>query len=204
MIPTLVVVVLLLSIVAWYFSAHQVTKRRLRKFPIRTLAEGCGGKSRVTGSIDEVGLHLSTPFSGRRCAWYRVTVLEKRGKNSWAEVAREERSSDFMLTDATGTARVVMMRPRVASVADYGERSGIFTDATPVEEGFLSRHGYNSVGFFGFNRTLRYLECALAAGEVVTVLGHIRKSNDGSAPYEIVACDDEPLTLSDDAAVVRG
>ena len=200
----------------WYFSADMRIKRALRQVPATPIGRvRPGERVRVTGTIVEEGLRLRAPFSDRPCAWYRVKVEEyrKSGKSGhWRTLVEEEKHTDFLLGDPTGMAYVRMVAPRVAGLQDVRSRSGTFDDATHVEAGFLSRHGMNSTGLFGFNRTLRYSEAVFELGEDVTVLGRVA-SDDGRSPtfsgkgLSAGAVVLEPdaelgLLLTDDAATV--
>jgi hypothetical protein len=202
----LVVLVLGFLALAWYFNADAVTRRRLRAAPLTTTADvRHGALIRVTGTVQPGEGLLEGPFSRTSCAWWHAVVEEyhQSGKSGhWHTVITEEQSVDFVLRDSAGEAIVRMAGAKVASLPNARSRSGTFDDATPVEEGFLRRHGRESTGLLGFNRSLRYTERALEVGETVTVLGRARQEQIGGRKRLVLVADGENgILLSDDARV---
>jgi E3 ubiquitin ligase len=139
------------------------------------------------------------PFSGRVCAVYEVEVHERRGKH-WRLVARERFAKDFWVEDESGRALVQAPVSQLRVVSDTHHRSGVWTDATPALEQFLVRIGQTSKGFF-LNRTLRYREGVMEAGERVAVCGYARREGDGRVV--IKERPPTPLIVSDDPAVLE-
>jgi hypothetical protein len=157
-----------------YFSRDARIKRAIRN---ATLATTQGFQDRTIGKIHGTLRYLDeplkAPLSGRLCAYYEVLVEEYRsnGKSgSWHEIICERQSQDFLVEDETGMARVTMQGAEVAVVKDSHRASGTFKAATPDLEAFLARHGRSSKGWL-FNKSLRYKEGVLAAGELVAVCG---------------------------------
>lgn len=170
--------VLLAVLLSGQFSADARTKRALAGVPLESIGKVQeGAVVRVKGRIRPVADMIEAPLTGRYCVHY-VAVVEERhkGKNStyWSEVTREEKGVDFEVQDVTGEIQVRSRGLQVAITLDQHTKSGSFDDATPVEQNFLARMNEASTGLLGFNRTLRYTEGALEAGEEITVLGQAR------------------------------
>lgn len=187
-----------------FFNPSAVLKRKLRKVPVSHIGSlSVGAQARITGTIAPDNLSLSSPFMKKQCAWYRTTVDEyhSHGKSgSWRQIIKEERFTDFVMSDVTGRCRVQMLNPSVASTPDMQSRSGTFDDASVAEDAFLQRHGLSSVGLLGMNRRLRYREQVLEVGESVTVLGRAAAHQVG-----VITLGPDPelgLLLSDDPSTL--
>lgn len=173
-----VAVVLLVALLSSVFSADARTKRALAEAPLESIGKVQeGAVVRVKGRVRPVADMIQAPLTGRYCVHY-VAVVEERhkGKNStyWSEVAREVKGVDFEVQDVTGEIHVQSQGLQAAITLDKHTKSGSFDDATEAEQKFLARMNESSTGLLGFNRTLRYTEGALEAGEEITVLGQAR------------------------------
>lgn len=160
---------------------------------------------RIEGRLLGTGLTLTSPLSGRSCAWYAAYVDEYAGgipSENWRPLVHEERCVVFVVDDGTAVARVQCVAPRVAAPIDHDTRSCRHDDAEPVELALLSRHGLRATGWFGLNRHLRYQEAALEAGTTVVIIRRVRAASDHAAPYEILPPNGGPMLIftSADAA----
>lgn len=192
---------------AYWMSADARVRRELRHARRVALADVKDGELvRVTGRVRALESGLRAPLSGRRCVYYLATaepVHDRRGSFDWGEV-REERYVDFLVEDASGSARVSMRAPRVAIVRDLHTRSGTFDDANEAEEAFLRRYGAKSTSELGLNRDLRYYEGALEVGEEVTVLGRAHVAvREGLRVVTLEAPAGGSVLVSDDPRVVQ-
>ncbi len=208
----------------WYFSEHQQRLRELRGVDVTRIADAVDGELvRIMGVIAEQDDVLDAPLSGRACVHFDVSVLEWRshGKSgSFVHVFSETGSRPFVVTDASGRARIDTSHFRCAIVRDANKQSGTFNDASPEMEALLVRHGMQSTGLLGFNKSLRYEEGVLEPGERVTVLGRARWEDDPDetargAPgvgYRdsvrrrrlVIEASLEPVRASDDPRVTGG
>ena len=163
------------------FSPKARLKRALARLPRLDVARVADGAMvKVLGQIGYQGDPLVSPLSGRRCAYYEITVMERRsaGKQShWVAIIKESDSRDFLLRDGTGKALVRIAGAagarRVVLHQDAHFSSGTFNDATPEIEAYLARHAKSSTGLL-FNKSLHYAEGILEEGETVVVAGQGR------------------------------
>lgn len=198
-----------------YYSTASMIRRRLKRAPLRTTAEF---PENTVGTVQGTLRYLEdaplvAPLSGRPCAYYEVVVEESRGKSELREIIRESEGRDFLLEDAHGRARVHMHGYEVLVVEDVHLRSGLFQNATPELERFLARHRETSTGWL-FNKTLRYREGILEAGETVAVCGTGTREVDPdpraarggyreSASRLVLSASDMPLYVSDSLSALR-
>ena len=168
----------------WYMDEEQVTKRALRnarKHSIRDFPDSTQGK--VVGRLAYHQEELVAPLSGRPCAYYCITVSEYRShgnSGSYCEIINEEKGVDFVLRDGTGTALVMVAAASTALTRDHKTTSGTFDSPTPREESYLNAHGEQGKGWV-FNKSIRYVEGILEAGEQVSVYGFGSKEPDPDA-----------------------
>ncbi|MBL8718622.1 MAG: hypothetical protein JNL79_21755, partial [Myxococcales bacterium] len=138
-------------------------------------------------------------ISGRRCAYYRVVVeeqYESSGRRSWRDVLDEQDGVDFLVKDETGEALVKTTRVEAVLEKDRSKSSGFLRDATPELEAFLKKHGRSSEGLV-FNRTLRYREGVVEAGERVAVAALVRRKTAKARPI-LAAPPNGSLLISDE------
>lgn len=160
-------------IAASYFSESARLKRLLREAPrvdIKDFEDGGVGK--ISGRLEYLDEPLTSPLNGRTCALYDILVEEKpdSNKNYWRTYVHENNQVRFIVRDNTGYAIVDPSHAQIVIVKDRHSTSGTFNDPTPEEKAFLNRHGKEGQGWV-FNKTLRYKEGVLEAGEEVAVLG---------------------------------
>jgi len=150
--------------------ARQLLRRAPRRM-IDAFKEGEAAK--IVGTLSYLGEPLRTPLTGRPCACYEILVEEYSatgGMGSWEVVIREFKGQDFMLRDETGLAIVSPEGAELEITLDSQTKSGTFHEPTVRETNFLKSHGRKGKGWL-FNKTLRYREGVLEAGEFVAVLG---------------------------------
>ena len=204
----------------YFFSKTARTKRAIKRqeqVPIGEASEGV--PIRIVGSLSYAGQPLDAPLTGRPCAAWHVLVEEYKGsggarRGNWATVVEDWDSRPFIVEDGTGKAFVKAEAADLALVQDAHFRSGTFDDAHERLEAFLNDHGEASTGAV-FNRTLRYREGVLAAGETVAVMGigRLEMDPDGdqagagyrTAPQRLVVdgLEDGRLLVSDDPKTTR-
>lgn len=210
-------ILILILALSFYFGRDAVIRRALRK--ARRCDIGSAPEASFTklvGALSFAEEPLIAPLTGRRCAYYEAIVEELRGgRNSrWVRVIHEVGRRDFYLDDGTGRALVRTSGAEVVVTRDSHQRSGTFRDATPELESFLRKHGRESTGVLGFNKSLRYREGVLEEGEHVAVCGVGRRAPDPwgqpggyrEQPTMLVLEPQEkvPLYVSDDPSTTRG
>jgi hypothetical protein len=175
-----------------------------------------GKRAKVVGTLDYDGEPLTSPLTGRRCAYYHITVeenLHKSGK--WFEIIREEKRVHFAVVDASGRAVIDTGAAEIVADVCVELKSGTFDDPTAEEAQYLATHGKRGVDWF-FNKALRYREGILEAGEVVSVFGHGMLEPDPEGVGEAAGYRDlppmrvrmsgsydEPLVVSDNASTLK-
>lgn len=171
-----VVIVGTVFFISFYFSRRNRIRRQLRKLPMKPIGQFMNGDvARTEGHVVLAGNVLTAPLSKRACSFYYVEVQERRqsGKSShWHTIIKEELSGDVLLHDGTHYALVETAMINAHLMLDREFTSGTWNDASPELEAYLQQRGRSSVGWMGFNKSLRYREGVLEAGELVTVSGH--------------------------------
>ncbi|RZO62542.1 MAG: hypothetical protein EVA89_08925 [Sandaracinaceae bacterium] len=204
----------------WYFSADQKARRAMQAVPLLPAARVRDGQTaRVIGEVLP-GASVTAPLSGRPCTYWRVTVEEQRGgsKNRrWVTIVDEHEGVDFLLRDGDTKALVKTDFVQCVLEKDGKFSSGFLNDATPELDAFLRERGQSSQGLV-FNKNMRYREGVVEPGEHVCVVGAGRWERDpdeeasagtgyrdASMPTRLVlvAPEDGPLLLSDEASMLR-
>jgi hypothetical protein len=170
-----IIILLGVFVVGWFFSKKAKVKRMLKKTPAMRIGEFLGGEAgRVTGQVRFAGETLTSPLSGRKCAFYHVEVQEYRssGKSGhWYTIVNEEKAGDIIMHDGTNYCMIGKGQLKSYLHMDANYNSGTFKDATPELESYLISRGYKSTGLLGFNKSIRYKEGILEENEVFTAAG---------------------------------
>lgn len=155
------------------FSADNRARGELSSARRRAIADVSDGERvRIVGRA-VTAQTVRAPLSGRACAYWRVLVEEDSGESGWGTVIDHAEGVDFHVEDGTGRARVDTSKVKAILIRDHTRESGFGKDATPELEAFLASHGRTSAGWL-FNKTLRYREGIVEAGETVAVAGFAR------------------------------
>ena len=213
--------VLAVALIAWWVRVSILRWPRalgdlgpLRATLISRFEEGVMAK--IVGSLEYDGEPLTSPLTGRACAYYHITVEQYVDANgTWYEVIREEKRLHFAIRDVSGRALIDTGNAEVVADFCIELKSGTFDDPTPQELKYLEAHGKDGKGWF-FNKKLRYREGILEQGELVSILGFgmLEPDPDGGAsatgyrdlPPQRLRMNgtlDEPLIISDNAAPLR-
>jgi hypothetical protein len=211
----LIVVIASIAICSSYFSKNAIIVRKLKKATGKKISEFVSGEiAKVVGKVEFVGEPLIAPLSGRPCAYYNV-LIEKQvssGKSdSWKTIIEEEVAGTFVIRDGRYCAHINCDNVKSYLVEDREYHSGFGEDATEVLEKYLKDHGEESEGLFGWNKTIRYKEGVLEAGELIAVVGkgEWRNSSQEQLPdsygrvLDITSTETEAVYLSDDPETVR-
>ena len=196
-----------LGIVAyrWYFNEERRIQRRIAGLPARRIGELLDGEvARVVGRV-RAGPTLVSPLTGRRCVYYRATLLEyrSRGKSGhWHVIANESNHVDFSVVDGSDEVLVRMIDPRVSVERDSHTQSGTWDDPSELQRAFVEQHGGSTVNLLGMNRGLRYTEGVIEPDEPVTVVGHVVVIGGGVRVLEPMA--EGGLLVSDVAHLTSG
>jgi len=203
-------VIIVIFIIASFFTGKAIVRRRLKKAPLRRLADFKHGETaKIVGTVECIDEPLVAPLSWRECSWYHVHVQQRQGKSNSTLIDTEHKCR-FVLRDGNMVAYINDTYIKKYIVQDKKYHSGTFEDATARMEAFLKKHGKSSDGFLGFNRSLNYSEGVLEKGESVAVLGkgEWRDAETLGLPKEyglvlsITQPSDDPVYLSDDIGAV--
>ncbi len=162
-------------IYAIFFNRRGIVKRKMKKTSLVNISSFLENDvARTTGKIELVGEPMLSPLSGRPCGYYHIHIEKKvqNGKNSnWSNVVDEEVAGNFIIRDGRYGAVISGKKLKTYLIQDKTFRSGTFNDADERLNNYLAKKGHSSTGFFGMNKTMRYKEGILEAGEMVAVVG---------------------------------
>lgn len=169
-------VIILFVLLSNYFNKKNIILRELKKTEKKSIHRIQQNEYvKIIGTAVGGNEPLIAPFSGRKCLCYFARV-EKKGNKHWHEYIVEERFQDFFV-DNQGERAII--KPRSVHFdfrksyfeIDHEDSSGTFNDARPHLEKFLKKHGKESEGIFGFNKSLRYQEGIIEIGETIAIKG---------------------------------
>ncbi|AWH87027.1 hypothetical protein HYN59_13900 [Flavobacterium album] len=203
-------VVVIIAIIISFFTRKAIVRRKLKKAPLRSLADFKHGETaKIVGRVEFVDEPLEAPLSGRECAWYCVRIMQSHGKSSSTLIEAEDKCR-FVLRDGDKVAYINDNTIKKYIEMDKRYHSGTFEDAGPRLEAYLKKHDKKSQGFLGLNKSLHYSEGVLEKGEAVAVLGkgEWRDAESLGLPREygvvlsITTSENNPVYLSDDPDTV--
>lgn len=199
-------VVIVIIVLINSFTQKAIIKRKLRKTPSKEIKDFRNGDvAKIVGKVEFAKKPLIAPLSGRECTYYNILV-EKRVSNgkssSWKKIIKEEVSQDFIIREKDKIAIIDTQNIKSYLVPDKKFTSGAFNDATPNLESYLHKHGHESKGFLGFNKSIRYKEGVLEKGETVAVVGTGKWTEtselvQNTRVLKIIAQNEIPVFLSD-------
>lgn len=138
--------------------------RKTRRSAIRDA--GQGGVAKVCGRVTCSGVPLVSPFSGRPCTYWSVTV-----KRLELTLIHEERGLDFQVTDDTGKAFVRVAGATVL-VADAARiQRGPFVPNDPRAREFITREARSIHPHFTAFGGMTFEESVIGEGDLVAVGG---------------------------------
>jgi hypothetical protein len=213
----LLAIAVVLGVAAYYYFSNKGAqlKRKLGKIERKKMADFVDGEiGKVVGSVTYFGSPIIAPLSGRKCAYYHITIEEGQNTgthSSWTKIIEEKVGGNLVIQE--GVAAFAVIDTNLVSshlIVDKQYNSGTFNTATDTLETFLLKHNYTSVGKLGFNRSLRYSEGIIEEGEVIAVAGKGTWKRASTLSFElpcekylqITADSETPVYLTDDQAAV--
>ncbi|MGE0786408.1 MAG: GIDE domain-containing protein [Sandaracinaceae bacterium] len=194
---------------AWWFSADQRGKRRLKEALKTRIADAPqDALVKITGTLARVDeRELEAPITGRRCVGYVIDVKEHRvaGANPhWETIILKEDAIPFLLEDETGTALVHANGAHLVLVRDGHVRSGALDEHSERAKAFLMAQGTESENVIRKKKAFRYEEGVLEPGEEVSVLGvaHWEHDAEGTKRLVLDPARGQTLTISDDPSTL--
>lgn len=209
---TILIIVIVLSI---YFSKNSRIKRKLKKAKYRDIAKFKNNEiAKITGKVELIDEPLISPLSKRKCALYYIHVEQQisTGKTTkWKTIIEEKVSTKFVINHKNSYAFINDKNIAFYIVKDKEYSSGTFNDATKTLENYLKQNNIDSVGFLGFNKTIRYYEGIFDIGETIAVLGKGIWKNATSLDLpkkygkvlEITSTNDLEIYMSDDPSTTN-
>lgn len=194
------------------FTKKAIVKRKLRKTPSKEIKDFRNGDvAKIVGKVEFAKKPLIAPLSGRECTYYNILVEKQvsNGKSSsWKKIIKEEISQDFIIREKDKIALIDTQNVKSYLVPDKKFSSGAFNDATPNLESYLHKHGHESTGLLGFNKSIRYKEGVLEKGETVAVVGTGKWTETSEIfPNErilkVISQPEKPVFLSDDPSTLE-
>jgi hypothetical protein len=161
-----------------FLSRDARIKRTLARRPRTRIREAAEGLLRVGGRVRRRGEPLTAPVSGRACVAFQL-LIEEQTSDGWATALDLRDIQPFVLADESGEALVDTSGPFVlALMADERGGTGRFdTIGLARLQALRSFVGSRA----GDSRKLRYKECILKEGELVSVGGRGTREVSGDA-----------------------
>lgn len=206
----IVAIVLAVVVLSAVFSNKAIIKRKLRKAEFREIANFKNGEiAKIVGRVVLFQQPLVPPLSFRKCAYYHVHVKQRisSGKNThWKTIIKEDVASKFLVQSGQHFALIDDENVVSYITQDASYSSGFLNDASESLEGYLRSKGYESEGFLGINKSLRYTEGVLEPGEEIAVFGKGKWVDSSSmglslkSPHILLisSFENTPVYLSDD------
>jgi hypothetical protein len=150
-------------------------KRLIENTPTSKVRSLAMGMVEVFGeAVPAKGSLLKGPLSSKDCVYYKYEIQEQRkSKNStyWATIRSGEERKPFYIKDETGT---VLVDPNGASLElpqDFEFHSSWGKDPPETVMNFLKTNKISFEGWFGINKTMRFIEYIIAPGDKLFVMG---------------------------------
>ena len=202
-----------------YFAKGAREKRTLAKVPNSELANVSEHEAaKVVGMLAYIGEPLISPLTGRSCAYFDIRVeqyVSFNGQTDWTTIIHESKGQNFILEDGTDHVIVDPTGAKVGITVDSHTESKTFDDPTDRERSYLASQEKDGESW-NLDKTTRYREGILEAGELVAVLGRGVREPD---PEGVAKADgfratppmrlrmrgsqNVPLVISDDAATLN-
>ncbi|MFK8002329.1 MAG: hypothetical protein AB8H86_22220 [Polyangiales bacterium] len=163
------------------FNKDKAARQLLVTTPWASIGDAPAGVDiRLSGRLALLGdRSLHTPMRRRTCAAWRL-LIEKEYTDgettNWQQVADESESTDFLLIDDTGRARIEGSELTLIADFDAGDTRS-FREIPEELRALLDERGVGSQ-WWSTHHNFRYQESALVVGELVTVAGCGRWEND--------------------------
>ncbi len=166
----------LIGIAAFVFGLKSFgDKKLIENVPTSKIRSLAMGLVEVYGTIVPFEkVVLSSPFTNKDCVYYDYKIEEERGSGKnrhWVTIKHETKMQNFFVRDETAQ---VVVDPRGAKM-DVPESfyfgSGMFKDPPVEVKNFLAANSLGFEGWFGINRSMRFVEHALFLDQKVFVMG---------------------------------
>lgn len=171
--------------VAWGAAKPLQRYRRIRDTPTAPIKELGNGFFEIRGRVATPPTPLISPFSETPCVYYafriqerRTTGYGKRRRTQWVTVVSDNRAADCFLEQGGHRAEVHIEHAELLLKVDHHASSGFLNSPSDeLKRRLAERYDFVTEGTL-FNRSLRYRETVVRAGELLYVLGRCRMGPD--------------------------
>lgn len=157
----------------WGLSFKAIS-RRMEETTATPASRVTPGFVEVKGRAKAAASLVISPMSKKPCVYYRFHVERRvsRGRSSvWRTCIDDKDDCGLLVQDSwQGEIAVNFLAADLILAPDLRAKSGFLNDAPPEMEALLQRYGETSQGLV-FNKTMRYTETVLEAGDEVYVIG---------------------------------
>jgi hypothetical protein len=198
MLVFLIIGLIVIGIAGYFLYKNYAKYSLIKKTETSPISMVYNGFYEVKGKIVPQGNQLLSPFSEKECVYYNFTVEQKTssGKSShWVNIINDQQSVNFGIDDNTGVALIDMNGANIQIKTDAKARSGMFNSANDREKAVLEKYN-KSNKIWVFEKTLRYTEKYLEAGDELYVLGEV---NGKEAMKPVFRKATMPLFVSDNS-----
>lgn len=161
-------------------------KRLIENTPTSKIRSIAMGLVEIYGTVSQpLKEFLKTPFTNQHAAhyYYKIEKLQKTKNGShWTTIKKGQASTQFYLKDNTGSVLVDPTEATIDILPTYQKTTSQLTTLPPAIQQFCAANNVSLNTFFGFGRTLRFSEYALAHNDKAYILGTA-----GDNPYKAEA-----------------
>ena len=136
------------------------------------------GPAEVTGRVITKDQTLRSPWSNRKCAYYRFHVEECADKHGWGTYIDDTAPSSFLVADETGEIEILVSEGQMDLQMDRNSESGLNDASSQLRNLLKSKYEKDTKGLI-FNKSLRYTESYLEPDDKVYVFGQASQADDG-------------------------
>jgi hypothetical protein len=175
MLVFILVGLVVIGIAAYFLVVNYRKYHLIQKTETSNISMVYNGFYEVKGRVVPQEGVLLSPFTEKECVYYHFLVEQKqsRGKHStWVKLIDDKRSARFGIDDGTGLAIIDMNGADVQIRTDANGSSGMFNSADEREQAVLQKYGESNKTWI-FEKTLKYTEKYLEAGDELYVLGEV-------------------------------
>jgi hypothetical protein len=191
------------GVLVWLGMRQHKIYSRVKNTPTSNISDLYEGPAEVNGSVVPLSDTLESPLTRKPCVAFRFIVEEERTRRdkegrtskSWHTIINDKQSVIFGVDDGTGIAAIDLQKAQLILDQDSRMRSGFFDEAPSHVETLLREQYGRSTKNWVFNKSLRYKEFILEAGDPLYVLGNVRRNSPGDAPMFYKG--DIPFIVSD-------
>jgi hypothetical protein len=191
----------------WRGFRAQRTGARVEGLGTSAIATLAAGEVRVSGTVEDAGVTLTSPILARACVYYEAHVEWSGGEDDrgWSD----SRAVGFFVRDATGSIRVLPRNARWDLPLDVDDRSGLTRPLGGAPGTPPATADFSALAMLAGSQERpprRMTEAVLEPGDPVTVVGialPYRDLTDPASADAYVPVDPDDVEVADDLAEAR-